>query len=88
MVFERSSMLLFPAAAATHVSGIVTANGSPVSTRLRAYDHNTGEMLGETTSSAIDGSYSIPSLGRTSVMVVAIDAPTYNSLSYDTVLPL
>jgi hypothetical protein len=77
-----------PAATATHVSGTITANGSPVSTKVRAYDHNTGEFLGETLSSAGDGSFSIPALGRASVVVVAMDAPNYNAMVFDTVTPL
>lgn len=76
-----------PAAAETDVSGVVTAAGSPIATRVRLYDQATGELLGETTSSAVDGSYSIPALGRAKVMAIAIDAP-FGAEIFDNITPL
>ena len=43
--------------------------------------------LAQVTSSAIDGSYTLPSLGRTKVFAVAFDDPTYNAVVYDGLVP-
>jgi hypothetical protein len=77
-----------PAATATHVSGTVTESGVPVAKIVRIYDHNTGDFLGETTSSAVDGSYSIPGLGRSNVVAIAFDLPSYDALVWDGVAPV
>ena len=76
-----------PAATATHVSGFVYENGLPVKKIVRLYDHNTGDFLGETTSAA-DGSYSIPGLGRTNVVAIAFDPTTFNAICWDQVTPV
>jgi hypothetical protein len=77
-----------PAATQTNVSGTVTESGSPVAKKVRLYDKVTGDLLGEVTSSAVDGSYSIPALGRASTVPMAFDDPTYNALVYDRVVPV
>jgi hypothetical protein len=77
-----------PAATATHVSGTVTENGLPVAKIVRIYDHNTGDFLGETTSSAVDGTYSIPALGRTNVVALAFDLPNFDAIVWDEVTPV
>ncbi len=77
-----------PAAAATHVSGTVTENGTPVAKTVRLYDHLSGDFLGETISDLSTGAYSIPSLGRTKVVAIAFDSPSFNALVYDCVIPV
>jgi len=76
-----------PAAAATHVSGFVYENGLPVKKIVRLYDHTDGTFLGETTSAA-DGSYSIPGIGRTNVVAIAFDPTTFNAICWDQVTPV
>jgi len=75
------------AATATHVSGFVYENGVGVKKTVRLYDHTDGTFLGETTSAA-DGSYSIPALGRTNVLAVAFDPTTFNAICWDQVTPV
>lgn len=77
-----------PAATQTNVSGTVTESGSPVAKKVRLYDKISGDMLGETISSAVDGSYSIPALGRASTVPIAFDDPSFNALVYDRVVPV
>lgn len=71
----------------TNVSGTVTESGSPVAKIVRIYDRASGKFLGQTTSSAIDGTYSIPAFGHAPVVAVAFDDPTYNALVFDEVIP-
>jgi hypothetical protein len=83
-----ATRLWSPAATATHISGTVTENGLAVAKIVRIYDHNTGDFLGETTSSAVDGSYSIPALGHTNVVALAFDLPNYDAIVWDGVTPV
>lgn len=76
-----------PAAGATHVSGVVTESGSPVSGKLVSlYDAATGILLGTDTSDG-SGLFSIHALGRTNVFAVAQD-PTYQAIVYDQLVPV
>lgn len=70
------------------ISGTVTEAGVAVAKKVRLYDHATGQFLGEATSDAGTGVYSIPALGRTKVVAVAFDDPTYQALVYDNLVPL
>lgn len=80
--------LVFPAAPITHVSGLCEEVGVAVlGRRVDVYDRVTGELLGTTTSAA-DGSWSVPCLGRPSVRVVGSDPTAYNSVVYDNVVPV
>jgi hypothetical protein len=74
--------------AATTISGTVTEAGVPVAKKVRLYDHETGQFLGEATSNAGTGVYSIPAFGRRKVIAIAIDDPTYRALIYDYVAPV
>lgn len=76
-----------PAAVMSSISGTVSEAGSPVSKKVFLYDEVSGVLLGATLSSAVDGSYSIPALGRTKVFAVALDNPTYQALVYDNITP-
>ena len=77
-----------PAAAPTHLSGVVTEGGVPVAKVVRLYDRRTGLFLGEAVSDAGDGSYEIPALGRAAVVAIAFNGPAYNALVYDNVAPV
>jgi hypothetical protein len=71
----------------TRVSGTIYELSVPVAgRRVDVYDRVTGELLG-TTTSAGDGSWSLPCQARTTVRVVASDPTAYNSLCYDNVSP-
>lgn len=73
-----------------YVSGVVRDSGLFVSRVVRAYDRATGEFLGETKSSPVDGSFVLDGCGRSEVFVVAFDdnnAPDYNAIIYDRVVP-
>ena len=75
------------------ISGTVKENGSNVARTVRAYCRLTGELLGEATSDAGTGAFSINARGRTdNCYVVALDdlnsAPDYNAVIYDLVLPV
>lgn len=66
------------------VSGVVKESGSPVSGRkVRAYRRDTGALLGETTSAATTGAYSMTVSYSGEVQVVCLDddaGTTYNDL--------
>lgn len=75
-----------PAGAITVTSGVVKELGVAVAGKtIRSYDRVTGEYLGCATSAG-DGTYSIPALGRAKVQLVAFDLP-YNALVLDNVTP-
>jgi hypothetical protein len=74
------------------VSGTVTEGGSAVARTVRAYDRDNGELLGEATSDAGDGTYAFGSLiiPGTDVYVIALDddaGTDYNALIDDRVTP-
>ena len=72
------------------VSGIITENGSPVARTVRAYDRDTGAFIAGTTSSAVDGSYSIDTGTATEVFVIAFDddaGTVYNAVILDKIIP-
>lgn len=63
------------------VSGTVTDTGSPVARTVRAYRRDTGALLGETTSNAPTGSYTLTVSHGGEVQVVCLDdgaGTTYN----------
>jgi hypothetical protein len=65
----------------TQVEG-VAQGGIPV----RVYDRSTGELLA-TVISDISGNFELPSVGRSSVMVISVNSP-YNAIIFDNVAPL
>lgn len=73
------------------VSGAVRSDGVFASRLVRAYRRDNGELLGSTTSSPADGSYTI-ALGYTGeVYVIAFDAagaPVLNASILDYVVPV
>lgn len=75
---------------APSVSGIVTEESVPVARTVRAYDRSTGVFIAGTTSSAVDGSYSIETSVYTEVFVVAFDdvaGTVYNAVILDKITP-
>lgn len=84
----RAVSIISPAGTITTVGGTIKENGVIVAgRRVDVYDRNTGELLGTTTSAA-DGTWSLPGVGRASVRVVGSDPTTFNSIVYDNVIPL
>lgn len=84
-VGDRTVKSFSPSGAITVVSGIVKENGVVVaSRRVDVYDRNTGDLIGSTTSAA-DGTWSLPTVGRPTVRIVGSDPTTYNSIVYDNV---
>jgi len=84
----RASRGFTPAAVPKYISGLVQESSTPVSGKnVYLYDHNTGELLGTAVSDG-SGLFSIPSLGRTTTFVVALDSPTYNAVIFDNVTPV
>lgn len=76
-----------------YVSGTVKQDSTLVARLVRVYNRSTGELLGSTTSSAIDGSFHCPVGPFTGqVFVIAFDdtgtAPDYNAAVCDLVTPL
>jgi hypothetical protein len=75
-----------PLAGTLNIAGVVQENSANVAKRVLVFDRN-GEKIGEATSNASTGVYSIPGKGRSKVFVVALDDPTYNALLFDEVIP-
>ena len=76
-----------------YLSGTVKENGTNVARMVRAYHRVTGQFLGEATSNATTGAFSIESMGWSdNCYVVAFDslaiAPDYNAIIYDLVIPV
>ena len=56
------------------ITGFVKDMGNnPLARTVRAYARNTGALVGETVSSAVDGSYEIQMIERTELSVVMLD---------------
>lgn len=69
------------------VSGILKELSVVIANKkIRLYDAADGRLLGSTTSAG-DGSFSIPALGRPKVYAVAFDPP-YNALVFDNITPI
>jgi len=67
-------------------SGIITENQTPVSRLVRLHLSSTGEFVGETVSSAVDGSYTIETPFEGEHYVVAFDdeaGDVYNAVIQD-----
>lgn len=77
-----------PAGAIQHVSGLVEESGSVVAGKtVRAYDSVTGEFLGFATSAG-DGSWSIPALGRVLIDASARDDPNFDGIIHVRITPV
>lgn len=73
------------------VSGVVREKGSFVSRKLHLHDTTTGDLLGETTSSGVDGTYIFYTTCSGSTYVVCFDDPdgvVYNGLIETDVMPI
>jgi hypothetical protein len=71
-------------------AGYVTELGSPVERTVRAYHRDTGELLGETTSSGVGGYYYLETTYSGAQYIITLDDPsgdTYNLLGYDLMIP-
>ena len=73
------------------ISGIVYENSVPKERLVRVYRRDTGELLSSVTSSAADGSYSLPIAYTGHVFLVAFDAagaPLLNAVVLDYMVAL
>jgi hypothetical protein len=89
-VNQRWQVIEFAPAPGYYFGGYVTELGSPVVRTVRAYHRDTGEMLGETTSSGVGGYYYLETTYSGEQYIVALDAdadPTFNLLGYDLMIP-
>jgi hypothetical protein len=71
-------------------AGTVTEESTPVVRTVRAYDRDSGELVGETTSSGAGGSYSLETTSSGTQYLVCLDdlaGTSYNLLGYDLVIP-
>ena len=76
-----------------YITGIVKQESVNVSRIVRAYHRKTGEVLGETTSNASTGAFSLVSMGWTDqCYVLALDdltaSPDFNAVISDLVVPV
>ena len=88
--WTQYQVIEFAPAPGYYFGGYVTELGSPVVRTVRAYHRDTGEMLGETTSSGVGGYYYLETTYSGEQYIVALDAdtdPTFNLLSYDLMIP-
>ncbi len=87
--FGNQSKVYSPAGANTQISGVTQESGVTVSGKIvRTYDRVTGELLYQTTSAPNTGSFSLPALGRGSVLALALDPTNFNALVWDDVTPV
>lgn len=72
------------------VTGTTTLSGSPVSVRVMLYERNSGRLLDATTSSSVDGSFSLRAYGFKNVVCVAHDdaGTLYRSQVYNSLTPV
>lgn len=86
----RYQSVEFAPAPGYYFGGYVTELGSPAVRTVRCYHRNTGELLGETTSSGVGGYYYLETTYSGEQYIVALDAdadPTFNLLGYDLMVP-
>ena len=87
---QRWQSIEFAPAPGYYFGGYVTENGSPVVRTVRAYHRETGELLGETTSSGIGGYYYLETTYSGEQYIVCLDDasyPVFNLLAYDLMVP-
>jgi hypothetical protein len=80
----------FAPAPGYYFAGYVKELGSPAVRTVRAYHRDTGELLGETTSSGVGGYYYLETTYSGEQYLVCLDNPggdTYNLLGYDLMVP-
>ena len=80
----------FAPAPGYYFAGYVTELGSPVTRTVRVYHRDTGEMLGETTSSGVGGYYYLETTYSGAQYIITLDDPSgdsYNLLGYDLMVP-
>ena len=89
-VNERWQVIEFAPAPGYYFAGYITELGTPVTRTVRAYHRDTGEMLGETTSSGVGGYYYLETTYSGSQYIITLDDPSgdaYNLLGYDLMIP-
>lgn len=84
---EASAAFFMPAGPIKGFSGTVTENSVPVAKTVRAYDTDTGELIGSTISDPGTGYYAIPTPGHTAVDLVFKDSPAYQAQIFDNLTP-
>ena len=70
--------------------GYITENDNPVNRVVRLYYRDTGELIDSTTSSGVDGYYSLDAITNDEHFIIAFDdeaGEDYNSLILDRLLP-
>lgn len=71
------------------VSGTIKEAGVPVAKSVMVFQTGTGELIGNATSSAVDGSFAINTQGVAgTIFAVAFDPTTYQAIVYDAVQPV
>ena len=86
----RYQLIEFAKAPGYYFAGYVAELGSPVTRTVRAYHRDTGELLGETTSSGVGGYYYLETTYSGSQYIITLDDPSgdsYNLLGYDLMVP-
>lgn len=89
----NAEKVFYPASSMAYLSGTVTEGGVAVARTMRAYERSSGALISSTTSSAVDGSFSLPTNGVTGECFVVAFAspdgpPAYNAVIYDGVIPV
>ena len=72
------------------ISGVVQEGNLPISRSVRAYNRNTGVLVGSTISAASDGTYTIILPTNDPCYVIAVDdnaGVMYNAIIYDWIIP-
>ena len=86
----RYQSIEFAPAPGYYFAGYVTELGSPVERTVRAYHRDTGELLGETTSSGAGGYYYLETTYSGEQYIICLDydtGDTFNLLGYDLMVP-
>jgi hypothetical protein len=86
----RYQVIQFAQAPGYYFAGYVTELGSPVTRTVRAYHRDTGELLGDATSSGVGGYYYLETTYSGSQYIITLDdtsGDTYNLLGYDLMVP-
>lgn len=88
----NNAKMFSPAAAMKYLSGTVTEAGVGVARTMRAFERISGALISSTTS-ASDGTFSLPTNGVTGECFVVAFAspdgpPAYNAVIYDGVIPV
>lgn len=88
--WTQYQVIEFAPAPGYYVGGYVTEEGVPAVRAVRSYRRDTGEFLGETTSSGVGGYFYLETSYSGAQYVVCVDDDAgldYNALIYDSILP-